>query len=503
MNAGQPDRDPVPRVLSIAGTDPTGGAGIQADLKSIAANGGYGMAAVTALVAQNTRGVRSIHVPPASFLTEQLRAVSDDVVIDAVKIGMLFDQEVIGAVTEWLIATRPPIVVLDPVMVATSGDRLLGPSAEQALLDLLPLVDLVTPNRPELAALLGEDSARSWEQALDQARRLATAHGVSVLAKGGHFDTDQAFDALIDAATGAVTEYAAPRVRTRNTHGTGCSLSSAVATLRARRGAWEPAVDEAKSWLTESLRAADGLHVGEGNGPVSHFAGLWDRAAPPETPGRIAAAWWDDIRDIRADTDALPFLRGLADGSLEDAAFRWYLAQDALYLRDYSRVLARASQLAPTTAEQAFWATNAAGAIAAELDLHAAWLQTEGLFDAAPSPTTTAYVDHLLALSARGDYGALVAGALPCFWMYVDIGERLLPFATAENPYALWLQTYADPRFREATDRAVEIVTAHAASGTQAERDVMRRAFRTSARHEQEFFAAPTGSRSTHPRAPE
>ncbi len=135
----------VPRVLSVAGTDPTGGAGIQADLKSIAANGGYGMAVITALVAQNTHGVRSVHVPPVSFLTEQLDAVSDDVQIDAVKIGMLATAEVVHAVGDWLDRVAPPIVVLDPVMVATSGDRLLDPDAEQALRGLVSRVNLVTP----------------------------------------------------------------------------------------------------------------------------------------------------------------------------------------------------------------------------------------------------------------------------------------------------------------------------------------------------------------------
>lgn len=147
----------VPRILSIAGTDPTGGAGIQADLKSIAANGGYGMAVVTALVAQNTHGVRSVHTPPAAFLREQLDAVSDDVVLDAVKIGMLGSAGVAQTVGAWLADVRPPAVVLDPVMVASSGDRLLSRDAEDALRGLLHGVDLVTPNLPELAALLGEE----------------------------------------------------------------------------------------------------------------------------------------------------------------------------------------------------------------------------------------------------------------------------------------------------------------------------------------------------------
>jgi hydroxymethylpyrimidine kinase/phosphomethylpyrimidine kinase len=264
-------------VLSIAGTDPTGGAGIHADLKSIAANGGYGMAAVTALVAQNTRGVRSIHVPPPAFLAEQLDAVSDDVEIDAVKIGMLFDSDIVAVVRDWLVRVRPPRVVLDPVMIAASGDDLLAPDAVEAVRELVAHVDLVTPNMPELAALLGEAPATRWPDVLDQARRLATAHGVRVLAKGGHLAGPHSPDALV-APDGAVTEFATARVDTRNTHGTGCSLSSAVATLRVRADSWETALDAAKRWLTASIAAADSLHVGAGNGPVSHFAHLWELA---------------------------------------------------------------------------------------------------------------------------------------------------------------------------------------------------------------------------------
>lgn len=270
----------VPRVLSIAGTDPTGGAGIQADLKSIAALGGYGMAVVTCLVAQNTRGVRSVHTPPARFLTEQLEAVSDDVMIDAVKIGMLGDLATIAVVREWLDRVRPPLVVLDPVMVATSGGRLLAAEAETALRELVGEADLVTPNLPELAVLVNESVAADWPTALDQARELSAASGTVVLVKGGHLSAESSPDALVDA-TGrlngdeGVVEFISPRVATSNTHGTGCSLSSAVATVMARTGDWPGAVRQAKDWLQDALTHADELQVGQGNGPINHFHQLW------------------------------------------------------------------------------------------------------------------------------------------------------------------------------------------------------------------------------------
>ncbi len=269
----------TPRILSIAGTDPTGGAGIQADLKSIAALGGYGMAVVTALVAQNTRGVRSVYTPPTSFLEEQLYAVSDDVAIDAVKIGMLGSSDIANTVSEWLAEISPPIVVIDPVMIATSGDRLLDKNAEHALRRLLPLASLITPNIPELAVLVDEPVADSWDAALEQGLRASARFGVTVLVKGGHLTGDTCPDALVSArglASGeTVYQVSGPRLDTPNTHGTGCSLSSALATAQARTGDWAESLAVTSGWLHDSIEHADELRVGGGNGPINHFHSLW------------------------------------------------------------------------------------------------------------------------------------------------------------------------------------------------------------------------------------
>ncbi|MFJ2553092.1 bifunctional hydroxymethylpyrimidine kinase/phosphomethylpyrimidine kinase [Microbacterium sp. NPDC087591] len=488
-------RRPVPRVLSIAGTDPTGGAGIQADLKSIAANGGYGMAVVTALVAQNTHGVRSVHVPPAAFLVEQLDAVSDDVAIDAVKIGMLGTAEVIESVTGWLDRVRPPLVVLDPVMVATSGDRLLDADAERALRRMLSHADLVTPNIPELAILADAPVAVTWDQVLAQAGRVALECGVRVLAKGGHLSGPQLPDALVEAVDGTVvvTEFSGTRVETRNTHGTGCSLSSALATRIAASGDWVEATRESKRWLIESIRHGAELAVGTGQGPVSHFAGLWARGGvtTAPTPAEVEADWWAGIAGIRADIDALSFVRGLGEGTLDRGVFLHYLAQDALYLRDYARVLADASRLAPTSAEQAFWAGCAETSITGELHLHECWLTDETLRSTEPDPVTTAYLNHLLATAARGDYRVLVAALLPCFWIYQDLGERLQWRSHPEHPYRPWLDTYADPAFAASTRTAIDTVTRLAAASDDTTRHAMWNAFRLSSKHEHNFFAAP------------
>lgn len=493
----------VPRVLTIAGSDPSGGAGIQADLKSIAANGGYGMAAIAALTVQNTRGVRAIHVPPSDFLRQQLDALSDDIVIDAVKIGMLADAEAVRTVIAWLDAVRPSIVVVDPVMVATSGDRLLDTAAESALRELLERADVVTPNLAELAVLVGREIT-GWSDALAAAEALSAQIGAAVLVKGGHLEGAEAPDALIDAATGGRQHFTGTRIDTANTHGTGCSLSSAIATLLARGQDPVAAVSHARAWLRESLRESSALDVGGGHGPIHHFAGLWTRGGLSTRPtaADVAAEWWDGIADIRAEIDALPFIRALADGTLQREPFVFYLAQDALYLREYARVLAEAARRAPTSAQQAFWAQSAHGSIVGELELHASWLTpaqgvTAATFAAEPAHATVAYLDHLRATAFDGRYPELIAAILPCFWLYTDLGERLHAGAFGsrpqdpDHPYASWLATYADPAFAEATAQAVAYVTEAAAQADVETCARMRRAFALSSAHEREFFAAP------------
>lgn len=498
----------MPRILSIAGTDPTGGAGIHADLKSIAANGGYGMAVVTALVAQNTRGVRSVHTPPVAFLRQQLDAVSDDVTIDGVKIGMLADVDVIHEVRSWLEACRPPLVVLDPVMVATSGDRLLESSAEQALRDLVPLVDLVTPNIPELAVLTGQPEAATWAEAIEQGKQLSALTGVTVLVKGGHFTGIDCPDALVNThglLTNSVVEFAAPRIVTKNSHGTGCSLSSAITTVQARTGDWATSLAEVKRWLQDALTHADDLDVGHGNGPIHHFHRLFAEASigseqvnlsPP-----FSAMLWRDVELIRTQIFDLPFITALGDGSLTEEDFSYYLAQDALYLATYSRVLARASELAPTIDAQRFWADSAIGCNEVELELHRRWLsQHDG--SSVPGAVTIGYLDHLLAASESENYAVLIAALLPCFWLYADVGDRLHAQFTARtgdtvHPYADWLETYSDEEFAASTRQAIALTDETAAAATESDRSAMRQAFAISSRFELEFFDAPhrrTGS---------
>ncbi len=484
----------VPRVLSIAGSDPSGGAGIQADLKSIAAHGGYGMAAITALTVQNTQGVRAVHVPPATFLAQQLDAVSDDIAIDAVKIGMLGDADVIAAVRNWLEKVRPRVVVLDPVMVATSGDRLLQASAEAALHGLLPLADLITPNLAELGMLLGEETAGSWAEALDQGRRLAAGTGATVLVKGGHLAGGACPDALVSATgllSADIVEVPGDRVATRNSHGTGCSLSSAMATVQARLGDWESTLRHVKLWLAGALEGSGTLDVGSGNGPIHHFHHLRQVPAAGEFTETLRRASKPDLAAIYQ----LGFIKDLVSGGLAESQFAYYLAQDALYLNGYSRVLARASALAPTEEAQLFWARSAQQCLEVESELHRRWLSTRTV-QPDLGPVTKSYVDHLLAASASGSYGVLVAAVLPCFWLYAEVGqalhtEFLAAGAPAEHPYAEWLRTYADEDFARATREAIALADEAGRRGSEEERAAMLTAFRQSCRFEVEFFDAP------------
>ena len=262
----------APVALTIAGSDPSGGAGIQADLKTFGALGVYGTAVLTALTAQNTQGVTGVHLVPVDFVTQQLETLVADVRVDAVKIGMLATADLAAAVAEFLVAHPVDVVVLDPVMIATSGDRLLADDAVAAVRRMLPLASLVTPNLPEAAVLLDEPVATDVASMRAQAGRLLGAGARRVLVKGGHLASD-AVDVL--AGPEGVHELAARRIETTSTHGTGCSLSSACAALRLRRGDWVKAVTEAKEWLTGAIAAGESLGVGRGHGPVHHFHRNW------------------------------------------------------------------------------------------------------------------------------------------------------------------------------------------------------------------------------------
>jgi hydroxymethylpyrimidine/phosphomethylpyrimidine kinase len=265
------------KVLSIAGSDSGGGAGIQADLKTIAALGCYGLTAITALTAQNTQGVRAIHAPEPDFLRAQLDAVFEDIGADAVKIGMLHSPEIVAVVASALKRYQPGVVVLDPVMVATSGDRLITPQTQEHIVaELFPLATIVTPNLDELSWLIGA-TVDSWTQFEESAKALHAMGAKNVLVKGGHMKSPNLMDMLVEftarpeaADAIAITEIVKPRIHTQNLHGTGCTLSSAIACFLALGYPLKAAVKGAQDYVYQAISAAVAMRIGSGHGPVNH-----------------------------------------------------------------------------------------------------------------------------------------------------------------------------------------------------------------------------------------
>lgn len=273
-------KDTYSRALTIAGSDSGGGAGIQADLKTFSALGCYGMSVITALTAQNTISVRAIHPVPAVFIEHQMDAVLEDIGVDAVKIGMLHSPEVILSVAKKLKQYGIKKIVLDPVMVAKSGDRLLQDEAIGELKNsLIPLAQVITPNLPEAATLLGRevDGRARMEEA---ARALLELGPQAVIVKGGHLQGKESPDCLAVRIAGGQTEIrwlGAEHVETRNTHGTGCTFSSAICAFLARGERLQEAAGRAKRYLSETIRQGASFRLGSGHGPVHHFHGIWQQ----------------------------------------------------------------------------------------------------------------------------------------------------------------------------------------------------------------------------------
>ncbi|MCR9110772.1 MAG: bifunctional hydroxymethylpyrimidine kinase/phosphomethylpyrimidine kinase [Rhodobacteraceae bacterium] len=264
----------IKNVLTIAGSDPSGGAGIQADLKAFAANGVYGMAAVTALTAQNTQGVTGVELVSTDFVKAQIEAVFADIRVDAIKIGMIATAEIAIAVADAISGFPDVPVVLDPVMIAKGGAPLLQEDAMEALLSaLVPLATFLTPNLPEAARLLQRPEARDQDEMANQARALAALGPSSALVKGGHLAGGESPDVLWDG--NALHWFEGQRITTKNTHGTGCTLSSTIAAQIAKGLLPRAAVAEAKSYVSGAIASADQQSVGQGHGPVHHFYNLW------------------------------------------------------------------------------------------------------------------------------------------------------------------------------------------------------------------------------------
>lgn len=520
MNAATPSKastaGSIPRVLSIAGTDPTGGAGIQADLKAIDAAGGYGMTVVTSLVAQNTQGVRTIHTPPLEFLEQQLEAVFDDVEVDAIKIGMLASSEIIEVVAAWLKKVEVPLVVLDPVMIATSGDRLQDEDGIEALRKMLPLVNIVTPNVPELAVLGNTDVATSMEEAIEQALVIAKEYDIAVVAKGGHIDEADAGNAVV-FPDGTVSFVASPRVNTKNTHGTGCSLSSALATRVAAGDDVYSALTWSTRWLRDSIVAADKLNVGKGNGPVDHghrnrYLARAARTDANELPkmlssinatahvepvippaGPFTQALWDSSNGLINQALSSEFIARICDGSLDQQDFRFYMEQDAWFLEKAFGILSIISAKAPSAQEQVIWSSAAQNCIVMKTDAHMANLDLapEEVRDITPTPITLGLVTFLQAQATLGNYVTGAAASLAGYWIYAEAANRIVQCECPDHPFHAWATAYSDSEFRETVELVMKATEDALAKSSAL--DIMNagQAFVQACNHEVKFLDQP------------
>jgi hydroxymethylpyrimidine kinase/phosphomethylpyrimidine kinase len=482
------------RALTIAGVDPSGGAGVLADLKAFSAHGAYGMGVVTCLTAQNTTGVSGVLPIAVDFIEQQLESVFSDVEVDTVKIGMLGTTEIIHAVKRQLLKYRPKFCVLDPVMVATSADRLLNEDAEAALLELFEIADLTTPNAMELAVLTGQKKAQTVQELVQQARALAKRWQICVLAKGGHIaSSPMAEDVLVDAS-GEVREiFRAEFINTKNTHGTGCALSSAIAAIYPQVDSLNAAVSKAKNWLHKAIEQGADLQIGSGNGPVDH---LW---FSKPTTRKFSAVAAQQTEKIYSEVSQMQFIAKLADGTLSKDEFANYIAQDYQYLTQYAKFYSKIAILAPDLDHAEIW-HNTQISVQQEQQMQAKWFSANG-YDAQKythtpmNATTSAYVGHMAITASSGTYTQLLAAVLPCATLYAKIGAEIFHRAKQKfgddlrgHPYREWIINYGSGEFQEAVDLLVNVVDEVAEKVNYDEFSQMLRVHNISYQYEFDFF---------------
>jgi hydroxymethylpyrimidine kinase/phosphomethylpyrimidine kinase len=456
------------------------------------------MSVIAALTSQNTKGVFCVEPVAPEFITAQLNALSDDITIDAVKIGLL-SAPAIDAVASWLEHNRPRYVVLDPVMVATSGDRLLDETAEQKLKRLTRFATIITPNLPELAVLSGQVQAKTVEKAIAQAKGLQRDLGCDIFLKLGHLKGQKVAEDYIVEPEGA-TLVTAPWVDTDNTHGTGCSLSSALATLLVHfSGDVILSSTIAKRWLSKALVAGGVLAVGgknetdprQSHGPMDHFAGII-----PSDFIHYATLLTSDIHE---QIDSMDFIKQLSSGELNPNAFAHYIQQDNIYLDGYTKIMKGAAKFAPNNTEKEFLLSLIGEDIEKEVEFHNAWLSKHGYPTRAQevAPQTSTYLNILDQAVQSSEYALILASLLPCTYMYYEIGKSIASkvrsqgVSITEHPYSAWIEAYSDPAYEGIVGKLVDMTNRVARQSTPEMRSQMLRHYRNAAQAEYDFFDVP------------
>ncbi|KAK6524714.1 hypothetical protein TWF281_011614 [Arthrobotrys megalospora] len=514
-----------PRILTIAGSDSSGGAGIEADIKVITAHKCYGMTAMTGLTAQNTTGVVDIHPIPADFLRKTISAVLEDVGVDVVKTGMLTSAESISVVVEAIKKYDLKAIVLDPVMISTSGSVLLPPDAISILCNsLIPLASLITPNLPEAQHLLSyytnpealwtaalpTDNISSMADVVDLAKRLQEQCSTAVLVKGGHLpflsdgsiarrQTDNAFvmDVLV-LSNGVVKIFNSPFINSKNTHGTGCSLASAIACNIALSQPLPTAISNARNYISGAIAAS--YPLGKGNGPINHVHNLYRL---PYSKGQFfeylithprVAAIWDEY--VNHD-----FVKQIANGTLKTEKFVWYLEQDYLFLVQFARARALLTYKATSLSQVNDYAAYLTGVIR-ESALHVKYcaeliprLTERDLISKSEAPTTTAYTRYILDIGNNGDVAALMVSLISCSVGY-QVAARNREnedgsVRTEEgNRFWRWVEEYASEEYEKETQIQRDLLEELAGGFGVVQVEGLVEIFRKVTEMERNFFSA-------------
>ena len=433
--------------LTIAGSDSSGGAGIQADIKTMTMNGVFAMSAITALTAQNTTGVTGIQESSPEFLKQQIDAVFSDIVPDAVKIGMVSSSGLIHVIAESLKHWGARNIVVDPVMVSTSGAKLIDDDAVKTLADeLLPLAVAATPNIPEAEILSGMKIAD--ESAMTRAAKvIAERFGCSVLVKGGHMIND-ANDYLYSGEYGSW--FTGKRIDTQNTHGTGCTLSSAIASNLAKGYSLTESVTLAKEYISGALGA--GLNLGKGCGPMMHAFSLTGKFSQSRS---IVARLMDSVSDFWSSYNAHPFVKGIETGTLDPAKFRHYIIQDYMYLNEYSKVFALGVSKAKNLDTMQLFSSVIQAIAHVEMDIHKGYMgrlgvTQEELGSAKRELENLSYTSYMLRVAYEEGEAEILAAILSCALSYEDIAKRILrnnPDAGKHELYGNWVSCYSGEEY--------------------------------------------------------
>ena len=433
--------------LTIAGSDSSGGAGIQADIKTMTMNGVFAMSAVTALTAQNTLGVTGILDSSPEFLKAQIDAVFSDIFPDSVKIGMVSSSELIHIIAESLKKYNAENIVVDPVMVSTSGARLIAENAVKILAEeLLPLALITTPNIPEAEILSGMKIIDS-NGMVEAAKKINSQYGCAVLVKGGH-NVNDADDLLCDGEN--ITWFKGKRINNTNTHGTGCTLSSAIAANLAKGYSLDEAVNLAKDYISGALGAM--LNLGQGRGPMNHAFNLTGKFSQNKN---ITARLMDSVKDIWQEYNNHEFVKGIETGKLDPEKFRHYIIQDYFYLNEYSKVFA----LGVTKSKNLEFTQLCSSIIHAishvEMNIHKGYMgrfkvTQQELDNTLMELENLSYTSYMIRVAYDEGEAEILAAILACALSYEDIARKIVennPESINHEIYGDWIKCYSGEEY--------------------------------------------------------